>query len=120
MSWTRKASQISWSGTDKGLVITITPEFMQELKDRAAGGENMQSDSLMYEILEPLVQNGLDWIRPEEIGALTDAPIIGDTARDDHGELTETHSVYWYPNYALKSPVQELMEKGSVTFEAAK
>lgn len=37
-----------------------------------------RSDNTMHELLEPLVANSeLTWIRPEQCGALTDAPILG-------------------------------------------
>ena len=117
MSWIKKAAsgQISWEIVNKNLVITITPEYQKELAEHP----EISSDDLMYEVLEPLTSNGFEWVRPEEIAALTSAPIIGEVVRDDHGELTKIHTLFWYPDYAVRSPVQVLAEKGTVTFDDA-
>ena len=37
-------------------------------------------------------------MRPEDIGALTDAPILSDDIEyDDEGEVVRVGAVYWYP-----------------------
>lgn len=70
--------------------------------------------------LEALTTNGFDWIRPEEIEALTDVPIIGrDVTRDDAGKLETVGTVWWYPQYETTDPVGELMEYGLVVFTRA-
>lgn len=73
------------------------------------------SNDYLYDLFEKLVNNSdLDWIFPEEIGALTDAPILGN--RDDDGEPT---SVWWYPQYQVRSPQEDLAEDGQVIFQKA-
>lgn len=79
------------------------------------------SDSAMYEAFEPLTANGLMWVAPEDIGALTSAPILSDGTVKDNGDLDiEGAHVWWYPNYALRSPLRELIETGKTIFTAAK
>jgi len=117
MSWIKKASDLDWSEDEKGLTITITPALLENLKEREATGENMDSDEIMYQVLEPLIDYGYEWIRPEEIGALTSAPIIGNVDRDDNGNIIKLRSLFWYPDYAITSPIGDLMEKWTVTFK---
>jgi hypothetical protein len=57
---------------------------------------------------------------PEEIGALTSAPIIGETERDDNGVLVRTCKVWWYPDYAVRSFVDDLIEWGYTVLSAVK
>jgi hypothetical protein len=60
------------------------------------------------EIFEEL---GLSTVFPEDIGALTDAPIV---TLDDplHPE-----TVYWYPDYQIRDWREELASKGWVLFD---
>ena len=48
-------------------------------------------------------------VPPEDIGALTAAPILSDEiVRDDDGRLTAAGRVYWYPDYAVRDEIEEL------------
>ncbi|MGI9061916.1 MAG: hypothetical protein ACR2H5_25460 [Ktedonobacteraceae bacterium] len=39
--------------------------------------------------------NGWSWVRPEDIGALTDAPILSDDIEyDDHGDVVSVGTVF--------------------------
>lgn len=60
------------------LVLLADEETQAQLFiDRAENGD-FQSDDYMGDMLESVVCNSdLEWVRPEEIGALTDAPILG-------------------------------------------
>jgi hypothetical protein len=60
--------------------------------------------------------NGWDSVRPEEIGALTSCPFIlsDDVERDERGELVTAGTVYWYEQYQIDSPVEELARNGRV------
>ena len=50
----------------------------------------------------------LSILEPEDIGALTDSPLIGLEGR-----------VWWFPQYQIEDPLQILMEQGVVTLERA-
>jgi hypothetical protein len=68
----------------------------------------------LAEALAPMLENGWEWITPEEIGALTDAPIISDEAtRDDYGNLSELGRVFWYSSYMILDPVEEMKGDGA-------
>lgn len=87
-------------------------EFLRE----CAASETLQSDDTMYEVFEKLTCNSdLQWVNPEELGALTSAPILGTC--DETG--TNIIDAWWYPGYELRSPQQDLMETGKCTFKKA-
>lgn len=56
-------------------------------------------------------------LNPEDIAALTDAPILTDeyTIEDD-GSVTVPGKVWWFPNYMVTNFADVLIEKGSVEF----
>lgn len=76
---------------------------------------------------EQIVSEGLhehyDFIAPETIAALTDAPILchaDDTSVEDDGQRTiVAHArIYWFPNYAITDPWEELADRGEVIFRS--
>jgi hypothetical protein len=107
----------------EGITLKLTPEGREELRDcrRSGGGWSKGTDDLLHDLLEYQLCNGWEFIPPEDIGALTSAPILSDEAeRDDHGNLTKLGQVYWFPDYAVRSELDELYENGEVFFPAAK
>ena len=49
-------------------------------------------------LLEDHLAGSWEMVPPEDIGALTAAPILSDEiVRDDEGRVTEAGRVYWYP-----------------------
>jgi len=61
--------------------------------------------------------NGWSFVRPEDVGALTDAPIISeDVDTDDQGNVRNVGTVYWYPEYDVRDPVAQLLENGYIEF----
>jgi hypothetical protein len=102
------------------LRITLTPAGQSFLRDRLEADDRIGTDAMLYDLLEDHLCNGWEWIRPEEIGALTSAPIFSDDCgRDEDGMLTQVGAVYWFPDYQIKSPVEELFRHGSVSFAKA-
>jgi len=76
--------------------------------------------ALEGEWLESLIANSsYEWILPEEIGALTNAPIVGEVSRNNKDEIEEIHSLFWYPNYAIRSFLEDLAETGKCIFDKA-
>lgn len=59
-------------------------------------------------------------ISPEDINALTDAPMLTDELEiKDNGDRVVKGKVWWYPGYETTSFLEVLLTKGSVTFTAA-
>lgn len=100
------------------LSLTLTKEGEEELLDK---GENINEDEkLLQELLEDAFGNGWTYIYPEQIDALTNAPIIGyDVEIDDKGVLVNVDKVWWYPDYQIKNPIEVMLRDGSVEFISA-
>jgi hypothetical protein len=82
-----------------------TKEYLNE--------EDFASDDAMYEFFEEFLANSdLEWIDPEEIGALTDAPILG--TKDEHGKVIEA---YGYMDYAVKSILEDFDNYGKAVLQ---
>jgi len=68
-------------------------------------------------LLEDHLCNGWEMVPPEDIGALTAAPILSDDIlRDDQGQVVEVGRVYWYPDYQVRDEIEELRTKLVIVF----
>ena len=104
---------------NKNLRITLLPEGQTELlpDQDDEDFEFDQSDDTLYDLLHYQICNGWEWILPEDVGALTSAPLLSDNAvRDENGKLLTLECVYAYMDYQVKSPVKELLDNGYVDF----
>lgn len=112
-----------------GLHIVLTDEgreYLEEQKHQRFSEEmgevvwDRNMTSILHDLLEDWTCNGWEWIRPEEIGALTAAPIISDSVeRDDNGKLVSTGDVWWHARYAVDDELKELLEHGEYVFPKA-
>jgi len=98
--------------TVHGLILTVDEEERTELRAmREEDPDAFQTDATMYDALDDLVCNSdIDWGRAEEIGALTDAPIL--VVRED-GKIVEA---YAFMDYQIKSVQDALVETGKAFF----
>jgi hypothetical protein len=106
-----------------GITLKLTPAGREELAEhKTADGWDRGTVCLLADLLEDHLANGWEFLLPEEVGALTAAPILSDNAmRDDSGKLVSVGvgDVYWFPDYAVRSELDELYEKGEVLFPRA-
>jgi hypothetical protein len=87
-------------------------EEIQGIRDRY--GIHAALDAL----LEDHLQTGWEIVPPEDICALTSAPILSDEIeRDEEGRVTKAGRVYWYPDYAVRDEIQEIHEKLMLVFQ---
>ncbi len=109
-----QATDVDWTETPKAFTFTVNPAMQEELKEAVAAGNTQNA---LIDLLEHIIANSdIDWIRPEEIGAMTDAPIFGHIDRNDQGEVVSVGDVWWYPNYMVSDPIEVLAERGTITF----
>lgn len=102
------------------LALRVGPKEQEELKalreEYAADPEkNFDSDNTTYEVLEWLLCNSdFQWIRPEDIGALTEAPIIGIRAGDEDPEGHEPPimAAWGFMDYQVRSLQEDLANNG--------
>ena len=88
----------NWEITDKGLVIRCTKEESKDLIDEFNAHGYLQVE---YDVLEHATSNGLHYVAPIEIGALTEATIVSD------GE--NCYSDFHY--YQIRSFVDDLINR---------
>lgn len=106
------------------LIITADNESRADLadayRDRSNYGGCIKAEMLVGEGLH----EKWEFILPESVGALTDAPILCDCDGLDYpddGYLTvrEDATVAWFPNYMVTDPWVSLRNTGRVTFTIA-
>ena len=75
--------------------------------------------SILADLFEDIFANrDYDWVYPEDIGALTDFPMFGYAVeRDDQGNLTDVLDVWWFPNYQVDDPLEQLLNDGKTVFK---
>jgi len=97
---------------ENSLVLVLKDKkFMDEVsKDYP---DDFGSDNVLYEFFEGFIANTeFEWIAPEEIGALTDAPILG--VRDESETVIEA---YGYMDYAVRSLLEDLRDYGEAVLQ---
>jgi hypothetical protein len=101
---------LAFEETPRGLVITLTPEGEAEIRDNPEIGVEY--------LLEFQICNGWEYITPEEIGALTDATLLSNSAdRDDQGKLLKIGAVYSNIGYyQMEDDVARLLRRGELVW----
>jgi hypothetical protein len=119
------------------LKLSIDAEDQALLRTlRAEDPDNFQSDATMYDWFEAFIGNSdYSWVRPEEAGALTSAPMLGIYGPEreladgeDPAYLSVTghwDNITWvrdvmkcwaFMDYQVTSPQERLLENGEVIF----
>ena len=102
---------------DGDLVWSLTDDGREEIADLLASG--LDDHRIFFDLAEDFLANGWETIRPEEVGALTDATIISDDCeRNDAGDIVKIGRVWWDANYAARSTVGELANGNTVVWPA--
>ena len=102
------------------LRITLLPEAREDVQEIAAS-EQSSADAKLAEIIEWHLGEGWSFVPPEDIGALTEAPILSDDIDlDEQGKVQHVGVVYWFPGYEVKDPIAQLLEDGYVDFTQVK
>ena len=112
--------------------IQILPNGNLQLKADASDVEELMDykderneTTLMSDLLEPYSTNSsfsfFDAGDANPFVGLTSAPCIAESLSDpdDDGKMEEEGRLWWFPDYAVRSIVDELIETGEVVFQAA-
>jgi len=99
------------------LELTFTPAVeVQLLRDALA---DRSESAMLIDLLEPITCNDhLAFVRPERIGALTEAPILTNQGDGDDGAEGGA-ALWWYPQYETTSAAEELITTGRIVFTRA-
>ena len=93
--------------TDGGNLVVYVDK--SERKNLRLHGDIIQTDNFMHEWFDNFLHEvEWDWIRPEENGDLTDAPILGIPGEPDRR--------YGFMGYCFASVLEELRDKGHCIF----
>lgn len=101
------------------LRIVLLEEERESVEEIVA--QEITADSKLAQAIEWQLGNGWSFVRPEDIGALTEAPILTEEIEEDNqGNVLKVGTVYWYPQYDVSDPVAKLLENGYVDFVCVK
>lgn len=94
-------------------------EMLTEMKERNGDNDLAFLTDLLEETgWEPNGQ--LLAVQPEDLGALTEAPILtNDRTIEDDGTVTVPGKVWWFPDYMVINFADELIDQGFTEFTAA-
>jgi hypothetical protein len=97
-------------------------ERAQEFLDERCQHSGQSPDEQLMEMLEQALGNGWSYVRPEDIGALTDAPILSqDGFMGNDGKwypMVKRANVYAHMNYAVEDPIEMWAEGRFVFFQS--
>lgn len=84
------------------------------------GGDDIMFMSDLLDQTGWLGNGILHLVKPEDIGALTGAPIVSDDiTTDDHGSVTVLGNVWRYPGYEIKHFATDMLQNGFTIFQAS-
>ena len=102
---------------DGNLHILLTSEGRREFVEIERERNRAGIASALHLLLEDHLSNGWEWIAPEEIGALTSAPILSDEAeRDEFGQIVAVRRLFWFPDYAVVDEIRQFKRTLLLTF----
>lgn len=94
-----------------------------EMLDELMRQHGHDEDAFLSGLLEETgwTPNGhLHRVRPEQVGALTNSPLLSDAITiGDGGDLLHVGKLWWYPNYMVSNLAERLVKDGSVTLTLA-
>lgn len=108
---------VDYEITKEGLVFTADIETRWEMQDLFDRGLNYYTAA--SEVFEYPLCNGLSWVEPEDIGALTNSIIFSESSLQDDGSYPNDSEFFWYPSYQTEDCIEILMNTGRVTFTKA-
>jgi hypothetical protein len=105
--------------TDDGnLHIALTKEGSAEFGTIVEERNKFGIHAALCTLLEDHLCNGWEMVPPEDIGALTTAPILSDDIRrDEDGNVAEVGRVFWYPDYAVRDEIEEIRRDLVLVFQ---
>jgi len=102
------------------LRISLTEKGRAEFATIVEERDRFGIHAALCALLEDHPCNGWEMVPPEDIGALTAAPIVSDDIlRNEEGSVVEVGRVYWYPDYAVRDEIEELRKDLVLVFQGA-
>ena len=104
--------------TDGNLRIVLTENGKAEFGVIVEERDKFGIHAALCTLLEDHLCTGWEMVPPEDIGALTAAPILSDDIlRNEEGSVVEVGRVYWYPDYAVRDEIEEIRRDLVLVFQ---
>lgn len=102
------------------LRLVLTPAGREGTEEFRIEKDRRGTLAALIRLLADHLEGDWEWIPLEDLAALTSAPILGiGIDRDAGGELRRVEHLYWFPDYAVRDEVEELLATGEITFDRA-
>lgn len=106
---------IEFKKTNKDLSLVPTKEGMQEARELLEQGKN--TVDVLRELIDWQISNGWVMLAPEDIGAMTESPILSEEVLyNENGDIVLVGRVYWFPSYMVRNELEELATGKTVVF----
>ncbi len=93
---------------EHGLILKVDKDVEKMLLEQLNRDKVIDTDAAMYEFFDYILPDTeWEWISPEDIAALTSAPILGIKDKDDN-----VIEAYGFMNYAIESLLGTLLDHG--------
>ncbi len=103
---------------DGNLRIVLTETGKVEFGTVVEERDRFGIHAALCTLLEDHLCTGWELVPPEDIGALTAAPILSDDIlRDEEGSVVEIGRVFWYPDYAVRDEIEEIRRDLVLVFQ---
>lgn len=80
--------------------------------------ETLPPISRLHEVMESNIGNGWGVHFADELGQLSNAPVITeDHTFEDDGTIVISGKIWYFPNYMIVCPIAKLLENGHVDFD---
>ena len=98
---------------EHSLKLVVNTESEKEALWDYYNDGSLHTDESMFEFFEHILANShFEWLQPEEVGALTDAPLLG--YKDENEKVVE---VYGFMNYCVQSLLEQLFVHDEVELD---
>ncbi|MFX0183350.1 MAG: hypothetical protein ACFE95_09750 [Candidatus Hodarchaeota archaeon] len=103
-----------WKLPNGNLLTKATKEARASFGRFGKELKNKSIENALYELFEDPICNGWSWVPPEQIGALTTAPILTNDGfwTEDGEDFIVVGKIWWSPNYATVDEVEEIFKGG--------
>lgn len=102
---------------DGNLQVMLNDRGRQDFGEIETVHSRYGARAALITLIADHLQNGWELVPPEDLGALTAAPILSrEIERNLFGQVVTAGRVYWFPEYAVLDEIEELRRTGNLEF----
>jgi hypothetical protein len=108
---------VTFNEQERAILVDLRGDNEKDPEQKEARRRAFDCETTLYDVFEWLTANSdLDWVLPQETGALTDAPLLGIRYEDD--DRTYVDEVWGYADYMVTNPLDDAIAAGEITFRS--